>query len=306
MNFPLLSRFSAVFWKYRFPGFSWNFTLSCTRFLASQEAGNPCAGGHTIDFQVGIRPKSVGWMVWTGRVSKWGLISTIQSTFFPSCRFCPIWSCECTDHRAGSQLKTQLNRFLIMAIIVNHHLVVDTGQTWRVLDCDEIDKCLVGSGVKHVRHREEDTAQHSTSITRTTSPGEILHNNHRQRVSPQKQISRLLLPKTRLWFLGWEKYNIFLFCFKKTLVSDFWQDFVYSLFINKKRWTNYVSVICHSIVPYLTPHTISLIWGDKFIETGQNVVISSLAWTVVPSPTWDVLTYIGKQQSLERLLILRN
>ena len=25
MNFPLLSRFSAVFWKYRFPGFSGNF-----------------------------------------------------------------------------------------------------------------------------------------------------------------------------------------------------------------------------------------------------------------------------------------
>ena len=28
-------------------------------FEESQEAGNPCAGGHTIDFQVGIRPKSV-------------------------------------------------------------------------------------------------------------------------------------------------------------------------------------------------------------------------------------------------------
>ena len=41
-------------------------TLSCTRFLASQEAGNPGAGGHTIDNQVGIRPKSVGWMVWIG------------------------------------------------------------------------------------------------------------------------------------------------------------------------------------------------------------------------------------------------
>ena len=40
--------------------------LSCTRFLASKEAGNPCVGAHTIDFQVGIRPKSVGWMVWTG------------------------------------------------------------------------------------------------------------------------------------------------------------------------------------------------------------------------------------------------
>ena len=40
--------------------------LSYTRFLASQEVGNPCAGAHTIDFQVGIRPKSVGWMVWTG------------------------------------------------------------------------------------------------------------------------------------------------------------------------------------------------------------------------------------------------
>ena len=91
MNFPLLSRFSAVFWKYRFPGFSWNFTLPCTCFLASQEAGNPCAGGHTIDFQVGIRPKFVGWMVWTGWVSEWGFISTIQSTFFPSCRFCPIY-----------------------------------------------------------------------------------------------------------------------------------------------------------------------------------------------------------------------
>ena len=35
-------------------------TLSCTRFLAAQEAGNPGAGGHTIDNQVGIRPKSVG------------------------------------------------------------------------------------------------------------------------------------------------------------------------------------------------------------------------------------------------------
>ena len=38
-------------------------TLSCTRFLASQEAENPCAGEPTIDFQVDIRPKSVGSMV---------------------------------------------------------------------------------------------------------------------------------------------------------------------------------------------------------------------------------------------------
>ena len=50
-----------------FPGIS---TLSCTRFLASQEVGNPCAGAHTIDFQLGKRPKSVGWMVWTGRLSE--------------------------------------------------------------------------------------------------------------------------------------------------------------------------------------------------------------------------------------------
>ena len=136
-----------------------------------------------------------------------------------------------------------------MAIIVNHHLVVDTGQTWRVLDCDEIDKCLVGSGVKHVRHREEDTAQHSTSITRTTSPGEILHNNHRQRVSPQKQISRLLLPKTRLWIFSsdfWGGKNTIFFCFvlKKHLSLTFGRiSFIVSLLIKNAEPITFQSFV---------------------------------------------------------------
>ena len=43
-------------------------TLSCIRFLAVQEGENSCAGAPTIEFQLGKRPKSVGWMVWTGQV----------------------------------------------------------------------------------------------------------------------------------------------------------------------------------------------------------------------------------------------
>ena len=34
----------------------------------SQEGENSCAGGPNIDIQLGKRPKSVGWMVWTGRL----------------------------------------------------------------------------------------------------------------------------------------------------------------------------------------------------------------------------------------------
>ena len=48
--------------------FSWNFTISCTRFLSFQEGENSCAGGPNKDFQLGKRPKSLGWMVWTGRL----------------------------------------------------------------------------------------------------------------------------------------------------------------------------------------------------------------------------------------------
>ena len=36
------------------------------RFLAFQEAENSCAGAPNLDLQLGKRPKSVGWMAWTG------------------------------------------------------------------------------------------------------------------------------------------------------------------------------------------------------------------------------------------------
>ena len=38
------------------------------------------------------RPKSVGWMVWTGQLSEWRLLTDISSTFFLSCSFWPICS----------------------------------------------------------------------------------------------------------------------------------------------------------------------------------------------------------------------
>ena len=34
---------------------------------------------------------SVGWIVWTGWLFAWGWSWDIQSTFFPSCSFWPIW-----------------------------------------------------------------------------------------------------------------------------------------------------------------------------------------------------------------------
>ena len=89
MNFPLLSRFSTGFWKYRFPWFSWNFTISCTHFLAFQGGENSCPGAPNIDFQLGKRPKSVGWMVWTGRVFEWGWVGTFQALFSRPAAFDP-------------------------------------------------------------------------------------------------------------------------------------------------------------------------------------------------------------------------
>ena len=86
-NFPLLSRFSDVFWKY----ISWNFNPSCTRFLAFQEVENSCVGGAIINIQLGKRPKSVGWMVWTGRHFEWRVVTDISSTFSPSYSFWPIY-----------------------------------------------------------------------------------------------------------------------------------------------------------------------------------------------------------------------
>ena len=43
-------------------------TLSCAHFLAFQEGENSFAGAANIEIQLGKRPKSVGWMVWTGRL----------------------------------------------------------------------------------------------------------------------------------------------------------------------------------------------------------------------------------------------
>ena len=87
--FPLLRCFSDVFWKYRFPGISWNFDPSCTHFLAFQEGENSVRYLQTIDNQYTRRTRFPDQPFGLGDSWSAGKLTPFQALFSRPAEFGP-------------------------------------------------------------------------------------------------------------------------------------------------------------------------------------------------------------------------
>ena len=118
---PLLSHFSAVFWKYRFAGFSWNFTISCTRFLAFQEGANSVRNSPTIDNQYTRRTRFLDQPFGLGDSWSTGKLMTFQALFSRLAEFGPyVKMTSLTITTLSSYCQTLLHVYSSTSSVVPH------------------------------------------------------------------------------------------------------------------------------------------------------------------------------------------
>ena len=123
----LQSRFSAVFWQYRFPGFSWNFTISCTRFLAFQEGENSVRYLPTIDNQYTRRTRFLDQPFGLGDSWSAGKLMTFQALFSHPAELGPYivstqpksWPGYNFRHCTRGQSQTRMDNNIPEAVIIS-------------------------------------------------------------------------------------------------------------------------------------------------------------------------------------------